>query len=493
VLAAAGCGGGSAVVPGPNPGGSPQPQSSDAQKISSDVFTNSNSQHATEVEPSAFAFGSTVVAAFQSGRFFTAGASDIAFATSRDGGRTWLDGVLPETTTAVSPGNPFDSVSDPAVAYDALHGVWLIASLPVLFNNGPAPAVIVSRSSDGFAWSNPAAVAAGSMATDKSWIACDDWPTSPFYGHCYVEWDDLNRNGLIEMSTSSDGGLTWSPGRSPANAATGIGGQPLVQPDGDVVVPIDDFTESNVLSFTSSDGGASWSAASIVENIVDHFDAGDLRSGPLPSAAMDAAGTIYLVWQDCRYRASCAENDIVLSTTSDGRSWTPPVRVPIDPATSSADHFLPGIAVEPLTAGLGARIGITYYYYPKTACSVRTCQLDVGYISSADGGSTWSNPVFLAGPMNVLWLAQTDIGAMVGDYTATVFAQNQPLAIFALARPPGGAFDEAMYASKAGALTQLAGRLRSFERPLPGAHSDHAPRAPLPPLGRMAGDLQSGN
>src|SRR5436309_12363650 len=37
-------------------------------KLSSDPYTNSTSQHATEVEPDTFAFGSTIVTAFQVGR-----------------------------------------------------------------------------------------------------------------------------------------------------------------------------------------------------------------------------------------------------------------------------------------------------------------------------------------------------------------------------------------------------------------------------------------
>jgi hypothetical protein len=57
--------------------------------VSVDPFTNASSQHATEVEPDTFAFGSTVVATYQVGRFFNGGASDIGFARSTDGGATW--------------------------------------------------------------------------------------------------------------------------------------------------------------------------------------------------------------------------------------------------------------------------------------------------------------------------------------------------------------------------------------------------------------------
>ena len=42
-------------------------------QISSDPFHNTDSNHATEVEPGTFAFGNTIVSAFQQGRFFDGG------------------------------------------------------------------------------------------------------------------------------------------------------------------------------------------------------------------------------------------------------------------------------------------------------------------------------------------------------------------------------------------------------------------------------------
>jgi len=100
-------------------------------QIITDTFSNPGSQHATAVEPDTFAFGSTIVAASQVGRVFDGGASDIGFARSSDGGATWISGNLPGITKAdlVTPG-PYDRVSDPSVAFDAAHNVWLISSLP---------------------------------------------------------------------------------------------------------------------------------------------------------------------------------------------------------------------------------------------------------------------------------------------------------------------------------------------------------------------------
>jgi len=51
--------------------------------------------------------------------------------------------------------------------------------------------------------------------------------------------------------------------------------------------------------------------------IQSHIDAGGIRSGPLPSAAVDGAGTVWVVWEDCRFRAQCATNDLVYSTSAE--------------------------------------------------------------------------------------------------------------------------------------------------------------------------------
>src|SRR5213592_3492984 len=90
-------------------------------QVSSDPYTNSTSQHATEVEPDTFAHHGTVIATFQVGRFFNGGATNIGFVRSGDGGATWgAPGFLPGMTfTSGATGSPYERVSDPSVAYDA--------------------------------------------------------------------------------------------------------------------------------------------------------------------------------------------------------------------------------------------------------------------------------------------------------------------------------------------------------------------------------------
>ena len=83
-------------------------------QISSDPFTNSIAQHATEVEAATWANGNTIVSIFQQGRFFNGGgASDNGWATSLDGGVTWQHGPLPGLTKN-SGGGIYDRATDPA-------------------------------------------------------------------------------------------------------------------------------------------------------------------------------------------------------------------------------------------------------------------------------------------------------------------------------------------------------------------------------------------
>ncbi|HYM78275.1 MAG TPA: sialidase family protein [Candidatus Dormibacteraeota bacterium] len=410
-------------------------------QISSDPFTVGPGQHATEVEPHMLANGSTLVAAFQTGRIVPGGATAIGWATSTDGGTSWSHGFLPGLTTG-NGGGPYDAASDPAVAFDARHSVWMIASLPIS-NTTQTPAVVVSRSTDGgFTWDNPVSVGPNVASSDKNWIVCDSNSASPFYGNCYVEWDNPFTGDGILMSTSSDGGLTWSPAIGTANRATGIGGQPLVQPSGTVVVPIE---TNSMSSFTSTDGGKTWSKPVTISSIQSHTDAGGIRSGPLPTATVDGAGTVWVVWEDCRFRSNCSTNDLVYSTSSDGVTWSKVTRVPIDPTSSTVDHFIPGIGIDPATSGATTHVAIHYYFYPKSKCTQSTCQLFVGYVSSHNGGKTWNAPVKLTGAMQLTWLANSQNGLMVGDYIATVFNNGVPHGVFAVAAAKSGStFNEAM-------------------------------------------------
>ena len=444
------------------------------RQLSQDTFTNSSSQHMTEVEPGAFAHGPVIVAAFQVGRIYGGGGADIGYATSLNSGISWTNGYLPGLTQNGPGGGPNSAASDAAVAYDAKHGVWLICTLPI----ANFDTVAVNSSSDGVHWNNPVYVIQNQDA-DKNWIACDSTPSSPHYGNCYVEWDNPDVGDLLYMSTSTDGGQTWSAPQTTANGDYGIGGNPVVQPNGTVVVPFADF-DGGISAFTSTNGGQSWTGAIQIAQAPSHFESGGLRSAGLPSAAIDGAGNVFASWSDCSFESGCNANDIVYSSSSDGVHWSSKVRIPLDPIGSGVDHFINGMGIDINTSGSNAHMAMTYYYYPVSNCG-NSCQLYAGFSISTNGGSTWTAGRALSQPMQLSWLPQTFSGYMVADYVATVFpAGGRSFPIYAWAlQPSGGMFHEAIYTSSFGYTRNDldAPEMSSAgEKPIPGIQSDHPAR-----------------
>src|SRR5258706_13797731 len=93
------CGSSSSSTSGGSGGSTFPPATVPLVKLSTDAFTNSSSQHATEVEPGSFAFGSTIIASFQVARISGGGGADIGYAISTDAGVSWTSGLLPGITT----------------------------------------------------------------------------------------------------------------------------------------------------------------------------------------------------------------------------------------------------------------------------------------------------------------------------------------------------------------------------------------------------------
>jgi BNR repeat-like domain/RTX calcium-binding nonapeptide repeat (4 copies) len=413
-----------------------------ARRLSVDLSTDPAGQHETAVEPDSFAWGQTIVAAFQLGRFETGAAATIGWATSTDAGRTWRRGTLPSLTADSAPPGPERSASDPTVAYDAVHATWLIGAL-TLDQGGTH--VMVSRSQDTRAWSPPVTVASGPVL-DKDWIACDNGPTSPHRGRCYLAYTDDEQNWTV-VQWSDDGGASWSV---PVKAtSTLVGTQPVVRPDGALVVVAVSFNGDQALTgsiaaVVSTDGGATFTRSTVAA--LQAHPAGRLRAVSLPSVSIDETGTIYAAWDDCRFRVGCSGNDLVLSTSTDGLAWTAPARISVAPAGSSQEEFLTGLAADPLQPG---RLGLVYAYYLPGSCATGTCLVGTGFVSSADGGASWSVPQQLdAVPVRLDWLARTEGGRMLGDYYSTSFAGNRVVPVFTLAIPPlDGRLREAVFAA----------------------------------------------
>ena len=137
-------------------------------------------------------------------------------ATSGNAAVRFDRGFLPGITKFA--GGPYDRASDPSVAYDAAHRVWLISSLALV--EGPLRGAA--------SWSAGRATASigsrrlrfptrpGRLTSTRTGPCATTIPQARLDGHCYTQFDNFAQADRIEMSTSVDGGLTWS---APAETA----------------------------------------------------------------------------------------------------------------------------------------------------------------------------------------------------------------------------------------------------------------------------------
>src|SRR6058998_615876 len=86
---------------------------------------------------------------------------------------------------------------------------------------------------------------------------------------------------------------------------------------------------------------------------------------------------------------------------------------------------------------------------PGCAVYVPGCyqQIDAWLVESKNGGRTWAAPRKLNGQaMQLDWLAETTLGAMLGDYVSVSFVRGRPIPVLALAgRPTAAGHNESIF------------------------------------------------
>ena len=425
--------------------------------IGDDPYTDGGSghQHKTQLEPDSFAFGQTIVALTQSGRWFGGGgSSNLVFSTSQNGGRTWTTGGLPGTT--VNSGGPWPRISDPSIAFDPQDNVWLALGLGI-DAGGNGHILLVNRSTDGgLTWSNP--VDAGHSNGgfwDKTWITCDTWAQSPHYGNCYVEFDDNSAGNDMSMVTSTDGGLTWGPPYSRRAARRVSAASRSCSRTGTSSCRTRTTAARRARSGRRTAGRVGATACSSTTSRSTAWPPTSARSRCLRPRSPETARSTS-PGRTAGSAPVCSSNDIVYSTSMDGLTWSAVTRIPIDPVTSTVDHFLPGIAVDKNTSGSSTHVAVAYYYFPIAACSTNTCDMTVGFTSSLDGGASWTPGFKVGGPFKVPWIANTNQGYMVGDYISTSFTgDGKAHPVFSFAKAPDSGVNGSCYPNNSGCHQRL--------------------------------------
>jgi hypothetical protein len=408
------------------------------RRLSRDPYTNTgaptDAQHETEVEPDSFTFGSTTVAAFQVGRRFDGAAANVGYAVSFDDGATWRSGLLPGLTSLSRPPGPNERASDPVVAYDAAHGTWLISTLAPA---GSITRLAINRSPDGATWSTALTAleerTGEGIAFDKNWLACDNTPSSPFYGRCYLLYTHSAGRDMLAVSWSDDGGVTWS---LPVDigARPGVGIFPAIRPTGEVVVVY--LLQGGGLSIAASrsaDGAATWGPSVRIAAVEGECRIRGFRAFSLPSAEVDSTGRVWASWHDCE--PGSGGNAVFVATSADGVTWSSPRVV-----TRGRNAVLPAIGIDPATG----RVAIAYM-----RANARL-QIDVELVESTRGGSSWGAPRRLSSQsMELPWMPNTTSGRMLGDYISVHYARGRPLVVWVLANPAVGTrFRQAVYATR---------------------------------------------
>ena len=232
--------------------------------------------------------------------------------------------------------------------------------------------------------------AAKSVDLDKNWTVCDNGASSPFRGHCYTELDNFGEGDRELMSTSTDGGLTWSVPIQTAGHDKGLGGQPVVQPDGTVIVPFESLN-GKIAAFASTDGGASWTKGVKVAGSASTASPATCGPARCPSAEIAGDGTVYVAWEDCRFRRAVRVQRHRVLDVDRRRDLERRRRGSRSTRHQHGRPLHPRPGRRSRHRGRRRASRADLLLLSQTPPAAATCRLEVGYISSPDGGAHWGD------------------------------------------------------------------------------------------------------
>ena len=238
---------------------------------------------------------------------------------SFDGGHSWQGPVLLNLTYG-------DFASDPALVADASGNFYLsyLSINSTVFDDE----VTVAVSKDGgVRWSLHTAVSRDAKHLhDKPYIAVGPSITSPGSQAIYVTYTDFHLWDFataLKVVRSDDGGKTWTqPMMIKSTSYPGLQGTaPAVAPDGTLYVayfgflPLGGEPEPGIFLSVSRDGGQSFAGPYLVSR-VNFWTPGFCQSGPygfrtapLPSIAVGARGEVYVAYNSATGTLTAGPSD----------------------------------------------------------------------------------------------------------------------------------------------------------------------------------------
>ncbi len=319
---------------------------------------------------------------------------DLYAARSADGGATWISQrIISTDTMAASLAQSAPVVSLAVSGTNTVHAAWLNAtgtmppgslfylrstdggvtwpgspvSITTLFGPAYSP-VLASRGANVYlAWqANLQLKMARSTNGGSTWLGATPvytpggsdtlWPDlsliSDLGGNLHLAWDQsTNFTGQdVCYSRSTNQGVTWSTATCPVSliSATLATNPDLAVDPGNgwlhLVYVDDSSTIATVKHRQSTDGGATWSAATTVSD--------GLYPATEPSIVMSGTHTLFVVWTDGPGRSGSDTDVYYARSTNDGATWGAPGRVNdllvvasgVRPAATLQDQIHPFLA-----------------------------------------------------------------------------------------------------------------------------------------------------
>ena len=126
------------------------------------------------------------------------------YSVSNDGGQTWSSGYMPPAAGASQ------TFGDPSVRVDR-HGVFYFANLGTSAGDAHG-AITVTKSTDGGNTWSPAAVVQVDDGSDKEWLAVGPDPKNKNRDNVYVTWTSFQTDGSCQLrfGRSTDANVTWT-------------------------------------------------------------------------------------------------------------------------------------------------------------------------------------------------------------------------------------------------------------------------------------------
>ena len=330
----------------------------------------------------------------------------ILVAATLDGGVTWHRSTLPRAPDAVFH-------ADPAVAFDA-GGVAYLANIPadVSGNSGVPLGIEMSRSVDGgLTWSAPIRISANRGKDDKTAIAVDTIPGSPYFGRVYVAWK--RPGGGIYLSRSDNQGQSYAtPYRVSTDSVSGLSMATLS--DGTVLLAANRGAGSarGIVVYRSSNGGATFSSGARIAttraqwyvNVPANCGVGALIQTSVAVSHSAIGEAVALLWDDyaidspsscsnaCLPSTACRSRSYVSRSLNGGQTWQIPSRV-TPPEFSAGDQFFSWL-------GAGYPSGTLFVAQRSSHEDTNRRAAHTWLLRSDDTGVTWSPVVRLSSGSN---------------------------------------------------------------------------------------------